>query len=322
MGTGFNNFVDPVTGVISGAGETTQNDFFAAGSLNDRNESEIEVASIFVQDQIEINQYLDIVLGARFDSFDQTTVNLVDPANPVSGSRTDEKVSPRFGAIYKPMDNISVYASYSEAFLPSSGEQFASTGSLDPDEYEQAEIGVKWDFTPGMSFTAAYFQNDQTTSARNPVTEEEFEERGLEVEGLELQFQGQVTEQLYLTAGYSYLEGETDDGAELPRELPEHTFSIWGAYQVTDRLGFGLGATHQDETFITDFDIGSTGPHPTLPSYTRVDAAVYYDLSEDLRLQLNVENLTDETYFPSSHSTHQVTVGAPLNARIAISGRF
>lgn len=307
---------------VNADGVTTVNNFFADGALNDRNESSVEVFSLFVQDQIEINQYLDIVLGARFDSFDQSTTDLRDLADPKSAGRTDEEVSPRLGVIYKPQENISIYASYSEAFLPSSGEQFASTGSLDPDTFEQAEIGLKWDFADSMSFTAAYFQNDQTTAERNPVTEEEFEARGLEIEGFELQLQGALTDNLFVTAGYSYLEGETDNGAELPRELPENTFSIWGAYDVTDKFGLGLGATYQDESFITDFDIGSTGPHPTLPSYTRFDAAAYYDVSDDLRVQLNVENLTDETYFPTSHSTHQVTVGAPLSAKITISGRF
>ena len=59
-----------------------------------------------------------------------------------------------------------------------------------------------------------------------------------------------------------------------------------------------------------------------LPSYTRVDAAAWYDVSEDWRVQVNVENLTDTTYFPNSHATHQVTVGAPINARFAVTGRF
>ncbi len=307
---------------INADGVATTNDFLAAGSLNDRNEGNIEVFSLFIQDQIEINQYFDIVLGGRFDSFEQSTTNLIDPTAPVTASRTDEEFSPRFGAIYKPMENVSIYASYSEAFLPTSGEQFASTGSLDPDQFEQAEIGLKWDFNPGLSFTAAYFQNEQATAERNPVTEEEFEERGLEVDGFELQLQGQVTEQFFVTAGYSYLDGETDNGLEIPRELPENMFSIWGEYKINDKMGVGLGATYQDESFITDFDIGSTGPHPTLPSYTRFDASAYYEISDDMRVQLNVENLTDETYFPTSHSTHQVTVGAPLSAKITLSGRF
>ena len=59
-----------------------------------------------------------------------------------------------------------------------------------------------------------------------------------------------------------------------------------------------------------------------LPSYTRVDAAVFYDLSASTRIQLNVENLTDELYFPNSHSTHQATVGAPINARLSVTARF
>lgn len=307
---------------VNADGVATVNDFNAAGSLNDRNEGTIEVFSLFVQDQIEVNPYFDIVLGARFDSFDQSTTNLFDPANPVTTDRTDEEISPRLGLIYKPQENVSIYASYSEAFLPRSGEQFASTGSLDPDQFEQAELGLKWDFMPGMSFTAAYFQNDQTRADRDDTTGEDFEVRGLEIEGFELQLEGQLTEQFFVTAGYSYLEGETDNGAEIPRELPENMFSVWGAYQVTEKLGLGFGATYQDESFITDFDIGDTDPHPTLPSYTRFDAAAFYDVSEDLRVQLNIENLTDETYFPSAHSTHQATVGAPLNAKISISGRF
>ncbi|MEL7285408.1 MAG: TonB-dependent siderophore receptor, partial [Pseudomonadota bacterium] len=220
---------------VNADGVTTVNNFNAFGAINDRTESEVEVVSLFVQDQIEISPQLDIVLGARFDSFDQSTTNLVDLDNPVETSRTDEKVTPRLGVIYKPQENISIYASYSEAFLPRSGEQFASTGSLDPDEFEQAEIGVKWDFVDGLSLTAAYFQNEQTRADRDDDTGEDFEIRGLEVEGFEVQLLGQVTDQLFVTAGYSYLDGETDQGREIPRELPENMFSIWGAYQVTDK---------------------------------------------------------------------------------------
>ncbi|MEO1552315.1 MAG: TonB-dependent siderophore receptor [Pseudomonadota bacterium] len=310
-------------------GLATTNDFTA--DLNDRSSAEVEVFSVYVNDQIEVNPYLDIVLGVRFDSFD-FAVDVIDPVLFDAGtisidsrSSTDDRVSPRAGLIFKPQENVSLYASYSESFLPRSGEQFATISGgdpFDPDIFETAEIGVKWDFVHGMSFTAAYFQNEQTRADRDDTTGENFEVRGLEIEGFELQLQGNITEQFFISAGYSYLDGETDNGAEIPRELPENAVSVWGAYQVTDRLGFGLGATYQDESFITDFDIGDTGPHPTLPAYTRFDAAAYYDISDDLRIQLNVENLTDELYFPTSHSTHQATVGAPLSAKVTLSGRF
>ena len=75
---------------------------------------------------------------------------------------------------------------------------------------------------------------------------------------------------------------------------------------------------YQDEYFASNSGASST----TVPDFTRVDAGVYYDVSDSLRVQLNIENLTDELYFPNSHSTHQISVGAPVNARLTVSGRF
>lgn len=287
-------------------------------SINDRTEAEVQVTSFYVQDQIEVNQYVDVLLGARFDSFDLSVTDTKDPANLITRSRKDEEISPRAGLIIKPQENVSLYASYSESFLPRSGGQYASlsdnTENLDPDVFEQSEIGVKWDFLEGLSLTAAYFQNEQTRTERDQ-NDETFETRGLKVDGFEIQLQGDVTDYWFVSAGYSNLSGETSSGVD-PRELPENTFSIWNNFKATDKIGFGLGATYQDETLIKD------GSSLMLPAYTRFDASAYYDVSDTLRVQLNVENLTDETYFPNSHSDHQASVGAPLNARVSISGRF
>ena len=59
-----------------------------------------------------------------------------------------------------------------------------------------------------------------------------------------------------------------------------------------------------------------------MPSYTRFDMAAYYNISDDLVLRFNVENLTDELYFPHSHSTHQASVGEEKNVRVSISKKF
>ena len=59
-----------------------------------------------------------------------------------------------------------------------------------------------------------------------------------------------------------------------------------------------------------------------MPSFTRLDATAYYTLNENLRLQVNIENLTDTEYFPNSHTDNNITVGAPINAKFTISGRF
>ena len=96
--------------------------------------------------------------------------------------------------------------------------------------------------------------------------------------------------------------------------------SLWYSYQANERIGFGLGVTHQGESFIKDTSNGSTGP--ALPDYTRVDFALYINASDKDVVRIHVENLTDELYFPHSHSTHQASVGESLNARISYSRRF
>ena len=302
------------------AGVTTTNDFTV--NANDDDDAELTVFSAYVQNQIEISPYIDVILGARFDSFDFTVTNSLaandDPNRTLS--RKDEEISPRLGVILKPRENISIYGSYSESFIPQSGEQFAEISSteaaLTPDVFENLEAGVKWDFAEALSFTAAIFRIEATDGVDDGTTNNQTVEVQNIIEGVEFQLLGDVTEQLSISAGLSFLKGDRNGSDLDPRELPDTTFNVWGNYQVTDKLGLGLGLTHQSESFS---DNNNT---TLLPSYTRLDAAAFYDVNETLRVQLNIENLTDEFYFPNSHTDDQISVGAPLNARFTVSGRF
>lgn len=304
---------------VNAAGNPTVNDF--AADLNDDTRVDIDVFSAFLQDEIQITDQLDLVLGLRFDSFDITVFNAVADE---TRSRKDEEISPRMGLIYKPLENISLYGSYSESFLPRSGEQFANINgnndALDPNTFANLEAGFKWDFNQGMSLTAAVFEIEQSSpqvADNDPSTLDVIDS---EINGFEVQLQGQVNELWFVSAGYSYLDGEqvnrSGNTGLRPRELPEHMFSVWNNFRITEQFGLGLGLTYQDESFINNSNTA------LLPSYTRVDAAAYYDVSESLSLQLNLENLTDELYFPHAHSTHQATVGAPFNARLTANWRF
>lgn len=306
------------TGVNADGFATT----LAFSDLNDDTSASVEVFSAYVQDEIEVSDQLDIIIGARFDSFDIDVDNL-DPTVAIGDrnrSRTDEEISPRFGIVYKPMETVSFYGSYSKSFLPRSGEQFVNINGdnnrLDPNTFTNLEAGVKWDIVPGLSWTAAVFEIEQDSPVVSDTDASTFDVIKTTIEGFETQLQGQVTEQWYVSAGYSYLDGAQADATLRPRELPENMFSLWNTFQATDKIGLGLGFTYQDESFINNSNSA------VLPSFTRVDAAAFYDISDDLRVQLNVENLTDELYFPNAHSTHQASVGAPLNARVTITGRF
>ena len=296
------------------AGVATVLDF--TSDLNRRTASEIEVTSVYFQDQIELSDNLIVLLGGRLDQFD---ITVDDVKAGTSQSREDDEFSPRAGVIFKPQENVSLYYSYSESFLPRSGEQYkkltASAAALDPDVYESSEIGVNWDITPDLSLRVSYFDSEQTIATRDE-SGEGAEIVSLQVDGIELEIKGQVSDQLYISFGYSDMDGETSSGGE-PREIPENTMSLWTTYQVNDKFGYGLGVTRQGES-----NISNNKPGLILPDYTRVDFAAFYDVSDDLTIRLNVENITDEVYFPHSHSTHQASVGEEVNARLSITRRF
>ncbi|MEL6542545.1 MAG: TonB-dependent siderophore receptor [Pseudomonadota bacterium] len=305
---------------VNAAGQPTTNDFTV--DLNDDTRVTIDVISAYIQDEIKLTDWLNVVLGARFDSFDIEVFNV--PANDLR-SRKDEEISPRAGLIFKPAQNISIYGSYSESFLPRSGEQFANingnNNALDPNTFTNLEAGVKVDFDTGLSLTAAVFEIEQSSPQPNDNDPATLDIIDSTIRGFEVQLNGSITYFWTIQAGYSYLDGEQVDafgngtGLSL-RELPENMVSLWNSFQATDTVGFGIGFTHQGSSFINN---GNTA---ILPDYTRFDAAAWWDVSDNFRVQLNLENLTDTTYFPNSHATHQATVGQPFNARLALTGRF
>ncbi len=300
---------------VNSLGVATNVDF--ATKLKSKTDTSINVESFYIQDQIDFSDNFKVLLGGRFDVFD---ITVRDIKAGTSESRKDEEFSPRAGVIFKPQDNISLYVSYSESFLPRSGEQFkklsSSSAKLDPDVFESTEVGVKWDFTDDLSFTASYFDSEQTQAVSDSETGETSEIVGLKVDGFELELKGQVTNNLYLALGLSNLDGKTSSGGE-PREIPEYTGSLYAIWQLNDDAGYSVGVTSQGKSVI-----GNNKPGNILPEYTRFDVAAWRNLSENLSIQVNIENLTDELYFPHSHSTHQASVGESFNGRISVRRTF
>ena len=290
--------------------------------------SEVVFTSLYLQDQIDVTDQLKLLVGLRYDRFDIDVLDVIEEndgdAQGGRFDREDDEVTPRLGLIYKPLDNVSIYASYSETFLPRSGEQFLTLNldseSTRPQFFENREIGVKWDLRPDLAFTAAVFELDRESyTSIDPEDQTQLIViEGSETRGFELQLAGDLTDAWTITTGYSYLDGEVqradgtgNDGNET-RQTPDHMFSIWNSYQVNDRLRIGLGATYQDSFFVSEDN------SVEVPSYTRVDAAAYYQVNASTRLQLNIENLLDEEYYPDAHSNDNISTGRPLNARLSV----
>lgn len=285
--------------------------------------SDLKFLSLYVQDQISIGDHFEIIGGVRFDRFD---LDVNDIQNSLLLSRTDEKFSPRFGAIYKPQENISIYASYAKSFLPRSGDQFLtltpSNANLAPETFENYEIGVKWDLTSGLSLTTALFRLDRDDQSILLDNQGNSTLSGSRTEGVELQLVGKLTDQLQINAGYSYLDGQQRNAATVGGQdlqlfqVPEHMISLWTKYDFTEQFAAGVGVTHQSSQFATNDN------SVRIPAFTRVDAALYYDVSEQVQVQLNVENLFDETYYPSVHNNDNISTGEPLNARLTVKFGF
>lgn len=291
---------------------------------NSQSTSELTSLSFYAQDQLDFGP-VQLVAGLRYERFDLESVNL---ANGFTGSRVDEKWSPRLGLIVKPAEDVSLYASYATSFLPQSGDQFSVLSALSetlvPEKFENLELGAKWAITPALFATAAVFQLDRSNSqAPDQANPGQIILTGAtRVKGIELSLAGEITSDLQLTLGYTLLDGQvrtTTSAAPAGRDLqqlPRHQASAWARYQLTEAFGIGAGLIHQSRQFATISNA------VVLPSYARVDAAVYYDASEQLSFQLNVENLFDAAYYPSSHTDNNIQPGEPINVTLGARVRF
>lgn len=287
--------------------------------------SEVEFFSAYVQDQVSISENLDVVAGLRYDSFDISGIDLF-PLVDRPFARKDQKVSPRIGLIFKPQENISLYGSYSQSFLPRSGDQFLTLSTtqenLAPEKFTNYELGAKWDIRPDLNVTLALFQlertNATTPNPANPLTTINI--GTTRTKGVELSVAGRITPDWQVSGGYSYQDAALagNDFVTLG-QVPKHQASLWNRYDFTQRFGAGVGIIHQASQFAA---IRTTATTTKLPAFTRVDAALYYDLSDAVQVQLNVENLFDTEYFADAHNNNNVSTGAPINGRLTIRAKF
>lgn len=307
--------------------------------------SSLDVAGVYVQDQIAITKYVDLIGGVRFDRFDldyncQTPSGLSNrcatggtPANAFTTnfSRVDEVWSPRAGVVVKPVDNVSLYASYSKSFLPGSGEQFANlvggvTGSanLQPEEFTNHEIGFKWEVMPRLAFTGALFQLDRENTlvavTVGGVTQN-LQVGKTRTEGGELALTGYLTNDWEVVAGYGYQEAEVVRGTAATTGkdvalVPRHTFSLWNKYHFLPNWAAGVGVISRSDMY------SNVSNAVTLPGFARVDAALFWDINENWKAQLNVENVFDTYYYSTAHNDNNITPGSPRAAYVTLTSRF
>ncbi len=294
-----------------------------------------EVLAAYIQDQIELSPMFEVVLGLRYEHITTDVTDTRTVGFPVGQQRnfrtTDDLWSPRAGLIFKPVQNASIYASFSRSYLPRGGDQLTglnlTNAALDPERYENYELGAKWDIAPGFNLSAAIYQLDRANvivlvDPNNPGAGTELG-GGQRSRGFELQAAGNITPQLSVVGSYTYQEAEftraisatVRDGARIPN-APEHSASLWARYDVTPQLGLALGGIYQGRRFAAQDNLVE------MPSFVRVDAAAFYEIDENIDVQINVENIFNEKYIVFAHSNTNGTPSAPTSVRGAVNFRF
>ncbi len=303
---------------------------FIAGPTGNDNRSfagKLDQLSFYVQDQLSLSESFDVIAGLRYDRFDNAVTNRFSTPAPITVRRVDDLWSPRVGLVAKPTEASSIYVSYSKSFLPQTGDQFVSfapnNATLKPETFDNYEIGAKVDVKPGLTATVAVYRLDRTnTRANGPVAGQVVLTGAQRTSGFELGLVGRITPQWQTALGYANTKAritETTTAAPAGRvvgQVPRHQVSLWNRYDLDDSIGVGLGLYHQSSQFATISNL------TRLPGYTRIDAALFYKISDKIEAQLNVENLTDEGYFPSAHNDNNISTGAPINARVTVGFKF
>ena len=291
--------------------------------LKTHSTTDLEVTSLYLNGNIDLSDQWIMVLGARYEQVD-TTIAYSEGASGRSAvrvlkntaSRDDSNVSPRLGLIFKPQENMSLYLSYSESFIPKSGEQYKkwSAATFDPDVYENTEIGFKYDMDDRISMSFAYFDQETVKGQEDGVGGSEV--IGMAIDGFEIGIAGEVNDQNSINFGLSSVDATKSAGSGEQKEIPELTWSLWYTHRASDLFSLSFGALYQDDQLINKEN------EARLDDFTRIDMAMTITPSDSDTVRINIENLSDETYYPHSHSTHQASVGEPLNVRLSYQKTF
>jgi catecholate siderophore receptor len=298
---------------------------FRQSATDANNHVAANVSALYAQNQIELSSHWQAIAGLRYERFDLRYHNNRDDANL---RRDDHMLSPRVGLVFKPVEAVSAYSAYSVSHLPSAGDQFSSltatTETLEPERFTNYEVGAKWDVSRDLAITSALYRLDRSnSSARDPNDPSKTVQTGRQrTTGYELGLTGSVTSRWQVAGGWASQRARIVSattaaraGATVPL-VPQSTLSLWNRYQLSSRLGGGLGVIHQTRSY------AAIDNAVTLPAFTRVDAAAYIGLVRDVDLQLNVENLLDERYYPTSQGNNNIMPGASRTVRVGLHTGF
>jgi catecholate siderophore receptor len=267
-----------------------------------------------------------LIAGARFDRFDMSAL---DKNTNRQRARVDDKVSPQAAVIVKPIDNLSIYTAYSVSYLPASGDQFSSltagTLILEPQKFENTEVGVKWNINPKLLFSTAIYNLNRTNQ---PIADGNnpgffFPSGSTLTRGFEASLTGYVTDAWQSSLAYAYTDAKITSATSTTvvagnrvQLVPYNQFAWWNKYQINPMWGVGLGVIYFGDSFASSDDT------VRLPGFVRFDTALYLKINETWRAQLNVENIFNKGYWASADGNNNISPGQSRTFRVSARATF
>ena len=312
-------------------------------------------SSIYLFDTLNLGESLLVTAGLRADHYstEYQSASVCGGRGPACGANpvgtvianpslehSDTLLNWKLGAVYKVDDIVSLYANYALSQQPPGGSNFqlsASTSSadnpsLEPQKARTIEVGTKWAFLDdALAFNVALFK----TEVSNEINTQVLDDAGnptqtgkKSVQGIEVSTVGRITDNWSVSAGYSHLDTEVEEGANVAADgtrnltyTPGDTFTSWTSYAFPSGLTIGGGVRYAGQMHRgTD---GAVGTPAFTKSYTVYDAVASYAINEHLVLRLNAYNLFDKQYVAAiNKSGYRYTPGAPRTVLFSADFRF
>ena len=310
------SFLNPVPGLALPGALSLQSDL----------KQKTELTGLYAQDQIDLGYGLQLLLGIRYDTGSQFYFSRTPASTAIPPEQQLSGVSPRVGLIYRVAEPLALYASYTTSFKPQTANVFGAA-SPPPETGEQVEVGTRFEFSPDLSLTASVFDITRNNVAANDPVNTGFsiitgQQRS---KGVEADLAGTILPGWKVIGGVGYTDARVTRDTAIPvgnrlDGAPQFSGSVWTTYQFDEGfwrgLGLGAGVTHVGSRF---GDITNTYK---VGAYTRVDAAVFYDLNEHARFSLNLKNLTNARYIEAPFNQFNNIPGAPFSVLATLTARL
>ena len=208
----------------------------------------------------------------------------------------------------------------------------SSNKSFDPEKFTNIEAGIKYDLLQSFSISSAIYRLerskmtiiDPSSSENNIIVVD-----GQVTKGFEVGLAGKLFDAYSVYGGYTYQDAEITktqgrginqitSGTSLGH-VPKHTFSLWNKYEFNETWSAALGLVSRSDMFAATPTVSTA---VKLPGYARLDAAIFANINKQTKLQLNIENLFDKTYYQSAHNNNNIMYGYPLTARATLTYSF